>query len=95
MMRTELPLSHHGIEGIGLLGSIPKIARKAWRSDVEAGFPGQLVAKPCSVPQTSGLTAPEAIVNGVERQYGVRKQVSRIPPLSINVAQKEWCSQRP
>jgi len=65
MIRTELPLSHHGIEGIGLLGSMPKIARKAWRSDVEAGFRGQLVAKQCSVLQTSGFTAPDAIVNGV------------------------------
>ena len=44
---------------------MPKIARKAWRSDVEAGFRGQLVAKQCSVLQTSGFTAPDAIVNGV------------------------------
>ena len=79
MMRTELPLSYHGIEGIGLLGSMPKIARKAWRSDVEAGFRGQLVAKPCSVPQTSGFTVPGAIVNGVERQYGLRKHLCLNP----------------
>lgn len=58
---------------------MPKIARKAWRSDVEAGFRGQLVAKPCSVPQTSGFTVPDAIVNGVERQYGLRKHVCLNP----------------
>jgi len=40
MMSAEFPLSHQGIEGIGLLGSMPKIARKAWRSNVQADFRG-------------------------------------------------------
>ena len=68
MMGAELPHSHHGIEGIGF-------ARKAWRANVEASFRGQFVGKACLVPQFSGLTAPDTIVNSIERPYGVRQHV--------------------
>lgn len=72
-MRAELPFRDPTLKRERARRRLPEAVRKAVRFDVQASLGGQSVSEPGPVIQDGGFTTFGPVVDGIERQRGIRQ----------------------